>query len=156
LIPAPSRYQLRQPPALHTARDCRRCSASLYFLVAAALASIVLAGQQAQAAQHMLDLSLDHEHHRGVAESGLRPEKQEEVREPGDSDPAEGFDARCPRVFQLGAAAPGHVQLGRRVDHPEASGEDEYVELVHHPVRRHDARRNDLADGVGKRSTFVR
>jgi hypothetical protein len=43
LTPASSRYRLRQPPALHTARCSLRCRVSLYTRVIAVFASIVLA-----------------------------------------------------------------------------------------------------------------
>ena len=103
LRPLASRYQLEQPPVFHTVPSSRDCRWRVVGLVGVA-SHLDLGGaaslHRLERVHQVVELRLDHEHHRVVAEPRVRPDDPEQVREAGHRGAAVGLRAAVPRVVE--------------------------------------------------------
>ena len=121
--PGRSRYQLLHPPASQTVPRMRRSTPATKASCASGRGSTVRApvrAHEAQRAQQVRDLRLEHVHDRRVADAGVRTEQQEEV---GEARPRScpGARAGCPPTPRAacgrharGCAAASGRSVGRK------------------------------------------
>ena len=101
-------------------------------------------------------LGLDHEHHAGVPEPGVRTDDEEQVGEVGDRGALVGGHPRLPPLLgQRLPGAAGDVLGDRQLGGVEAGGDDQHVDRALHAVLGHDRIAGDLGDAVGHQVDVV-
>ena len=143
-----SRSRPRSRPCPPSALDRRRSSASCGLGVTSS-ADARRARMCASACEHVVGLRLGHVDDRVVAEAGVRPEQEEEVREAGDRRAAVGLRAAVPVLGQRAALAAADPLGDRHVGDVEAGAEDDRVDLALGAVGADDRALADLGDAVG-------
>ena len=149
-------YQLAQPPSFQTVPSRSRW---IFVVVCrpgrprvTSTRGDALAAHPAQGGGDVVGLCLGHEDDRHVAEAGVRPEQQEQVREAGEGGAAEGLRAAARVLGDRDALAVADAVGDRQVGDVEAGAEDDRVDLELLAGGGDDRVRPDLDDAVGDSS----
>src|SRR6266852_219859 len=102
-----------------------------------------------QAIHSIANLRFDHEHDGIVAQSGVGPEKHEEIGEAADGDAEIGAHALSPGVVNFHAALPHHAAPNERLGGAEAGAINQNVRRALGPILGDDAMLAHLGDGFG-------